>query len=121
MPYLLNTRKNEGLIKYENTLLEQYNTSEKANENMFIEQKSPNHNQNSNTFITEDIDNSEITNKVKNNMNNISKTLIDKLRKESGKTLLQRYVTKTETDKKNYNFQILYEFIENAKAMLNKK
>lgn len=93
VPLFLNTRKSDNLLKYEGLLLEKTNSTERTTENAYYNMNidtsvSPNPNWNGS-------DSNEVNNKIKENMNTISKILSDKLKKR-GKDFTSRFTVKKE-------------------------
>jgi hypothetical protein len=116
VPYFLNTRKSGNLVTYENSLLENKKNDNLTNENTFYLNNnmrtysiSPNDNQNDH----KDTESNET--KIRENMNNVSKILSEKLKKTVKENLNKlQYKTAqpaSETQK---------EELENVKKLLNK-
>jgi hypothetical protein len=123
---MLNTRKNDDLIKYENSLNDKIKNGYDKSSDMGINENLNNLN---NTGIDNNpssprtnfnnVENVEVSAKIKDNMINISKMLSEKL-KENAKLISTRYVEKEEAEKISPHERLI-EIIETAKKLLNKK
>jgi hypothetical protein len=106
---LVNTSRNESLIKYEEELAEQSQNKETSYDIHYT------------TLITNgyynNMDNTEYINRIKGNMNKLSKLLSDKL-KEANKAYAKP--VKKEVDNRQ-RFISLNDAIQNVKLLLNKK
>ena len=109
---MVNTSRNEGLIKYEENLIEQSKNIKGKSYDISFEKMQID------DISYNDLDNIESYNKIRNNMNKLSKLLGDKL-KEASK-VGHKYVEKKEVDNK-IKFMSLNDPMQYAKLLLNRK
>jgi hypothetical protein len=115
---MLNTRKNDNLIKYENGLLE----PNRGRNTTFSDINYLSIDQNPQVSGEQEIENPEINNRIRSNMSSISKLLIENLKKSTKDINIKPSIPKTEVqDKKLPNQNEMLNQIQNVKNMLNKK
>ena len=109
---MVNTSRNDGLIKYEEKIVEHSkNIKEKSYDISF-------ENNQIDDIKYNDLNNIENYNRIRNNMNKLSRLLSDKL-KEASK-FGHKYIEKKEVDNR-IKFVSLNDPIQYAKLLLNRK